>query len=306
LGSIAIATGDEALARRAALVAVQFSAVYGPARVLAARVALLGDRLDEALKATEELDASSPDVAIVRGAVAYEQGDADGLARALDALSPDARRLPVLLPLTLGQEVLAGKEKGISAERLAQLAEDDSPWADLVAMDVALDTGNVALADKLAAAWGKPSDSTPPLRALRLARLARYENRLDDADALSAAAVASGTITLRSLAERVYTLAARDKASEATPLLAKNPLVLGPLATWLSAYAAASAGHVEEARAKVASIDPPPDLAPLTARIVAGMSLGKMQDRRRGAPYIHSLVNDGVVNPDIAAAGAAL
>ncbi|HEX4353742.1 MAG TPA: tetratricopeptide repeat protein, partial [Polyangiales bacterium] len=92
LGSIAIATGDEPLARRAALVAVQFSAVYAPARVLAARVALLGDRLDEALKATEELDAASPDVAIVRGAVAYEQGDADGLARALDALAPDARK----------------------------------------------------------------------------------------------------------------------------------------------------------------------------------------------------------------------
>ncbi|MEO8799908.1 MAG: hypothetical protein ABI551_18575, partial [Polyangiaceae bacterium] len=122
LGSIAIATGDEKLARRAALVAVQFSAVYGPARVLAARVALLGDRLDEALKATEELDASSPDVAIVRGAVAYEQGDADGLARALDALSPDARKLPVLAPLAIGQQVLAGKEKQIGAERAAQLA----------------------------------------------------------------------------------------------------------------------------------------------------------------------------------------
>ena len=256
------------------------------------------------MKATEELDASSPDVAIVRGAVAYEQGDADGLARALDALSPDARKLPVLLPLALGQEVLAGKEKSIGADRLAQLAEDDSPWADLVAMDVALDTANVALADKLAAAWGKLSDSTPPLRALRLARLARYENRLDDADALSAAAVASGTITLRSLAERVYTLAARDKASEATPLLAKNPLVLGPLANWLSAYAAASAGHLEEARAKVSSIDPPPDLAPLTARIVAAMSLGKIQDRRRGPPAVRALIAQGVINPDIAAAAA--
>ena len=304
LGSIAIATGDEALARRAALVAVQFSAVYGPARVLAARVALLGDRLDEALKATEELDASSPDVAIVRGAVAYEQGDADGLARALDGLSPDARKLPVLLPLALGQAVLAGKEKSIGADRLAQLAEDDSPWADLVAMDVALDTGNVALADKLAAAWGKPSDSTPPLRALRLARLARYENRLDDADALSAAAVASGTVTLRSLAERVYTLAARDKASEASPLLAKYPLVLGPLANWLSAYAAASAGNVEAARAKVSAIDPPPDLAPLTARIVAAMALGKMQDRHRGPAYVRAVVDAGVTNPDMAAAGA--
>jgi predicted Zn-dependent protease len=302
LGSIAIATGDEPLARRAALVAVQFSAVYAPARVLAARVALLGDRLDEALKATEELDAASPDVAIVRGAVAYEQGDADGLARALDALAPDARKLPVLAPLVMGQDALASRETTITPDRLSQLADDDSPWADLVSMDIALDTGNLPAADKIAAAWGKPTDATPPLRALRLARLARYENRLDDADSLSQAAIASGTVTLRSLSERVFTLAARDKAGDATPLLAKYPLVLGPLATWLSAYAAAANGHTDEARAKVSSVDPPPDLAPLPAKMIAGAALGKMADRRRGPSFIHSLIDAGAINPDVAAA----
>ncbi|MEO8876030.1 MAG: hypothetical protein ABI461_10610, partial [Polyangiaceae bacterium] len=253
------------------------------------------------LKATEELDAASPDVAIGRGAVAYEQGDADGLARALDALAPDARKLPVLAPLVIGQDALAGREKIIGADRLAQLADDDSPWADLVAMDVALDTGNLAAADKIAAGWGKVADA-PPLRALRLSRLARYENRLDDADAASTIAISSGTMTLRSLSERVFTLAARDKAGEATPLLAKYPLVLGPLATWLSAYAAAANGRADEARAKVSSVDPPPDLPPLPARLVAGAALGKMADRRRGPAYIRSLIEAGAVNPDVAAA----
>ena len=62
LGTIALPLGDEALARKAALAALQLSAVYEPARALAARVALLGDRLDEALKATEDLEATSPDV----------------------------------------------------------------------------------------------------------------------------------------------------------------------------------------------------------------------------------------------------
>jgi predicted Zn-dependent protease len=305
LGSIAIATGDEPLARRAALVAVQFSAVYAPARVLAARVALLGDRLDEALKATEELDSASPDVAIVRGAVAYEQADADGLARALDALAPDARKLPVLAPLVTGQDALASREKTITPDRLSQLADDDSPWADLVSMDIALDTGNLPAADKIATAWGKPTDSTPPLRALRLARLARYENRLDDADSLSLAAISSGTVTLRTLTERVFTLAARDKAGDASPLLAKYPLVLGPLATWLSAYASAANGHTDEARAKASSVDPPPDLAPLPAKIIVGAALGKMGDRRRGPSFIHSLIDAGAINPDVAAAATA-
>jgi predicted Zn-dependent protease len=70
LGSIALETRDEALVQKAALSAVGFSAVYPPARVLAARVALLGARFDQALKATEDLDANSPDVAVVRAAAA--------------------------------------------------------------------------------------------------------------------------------------------------------------------------------------------------------------------------------------------
>src|SRR5262249_20045751 len=86
LGLIAIETGAETLARKAALAAVSFSAVYPPARVLAARVALLGARLDEGLKATEELDPSSPDVAVVRAAAAYERVDGVALGAALDAV----------------------------------------------------------------------------------------------------------------------------------------------------------------------------------------------------------------------------
>ncbi len=52
-GSIALRMGDETLARRAAMSAVSFSSAYAPARILAARAALLGGRLDEATKATE-------------------------------------------------------------------------------------------------------------------------------------------------------------------------------------------------------------------------------------------------------------
>ena len=88
LGTIALSLGEEALARKAALSALQLSAAYEPARALAARVALIGGRLDEALKATEDLDASSPDVAIVRAASAYERLDPDGAARGLMALAP--------------------------------------------------------------------------------------------------------------------------------------------------------------------------------------------------------------------------
>jgi hypothetical protein len=308
LGSIAIATEDEALARKAALVAVSFSAVYPPARVLAARVALLGDRLDEALKATEDLEASSPDVAIVRAAAAYERSDADGLGRALEALGPEGRKLAVMTPLTLAIDALQGKAR-LSKDKLLQLAEDDAPWSDLVAMDIALDYGELDTATKIAATWQGARDKAPAgaeeraLRALRLSRLARYQGRLDDAETLSVTALRGGTVTVRSLSERVLVLVARKKESEVGPLLAKNPLVLGPLATWLSVYTTASAGKVDEARGKAAALDPPPVTASVSARVIAAAALGKVSDRRRGPDVVKSLLEQTLFNPDVVAAG---
>ncbi len=303
LGTIALSIGDEGLARKAALGALQLSAAYEPARALAARVALLGGRLDEALKATEDLEPASPDVAVVRAATAYERVDADGVARALDALAADTRKLSFVAALGLAGDVLAGKAP--DAAKLAALATEDAPWADLVAMDVALDAGDLALADKIAVGWGKASESQA-LRAARLARLARYEGRLDAAEALSQTAFEHSTVTPRVLWERAFTLVARGRASEVGPLLSRYPLVLGPLATWLSAYASASSAGIEAAKGKTASIDPPPPGAPFEARVVAAAALGAMKDKKRGSDYVKELLATGNLHPDLVAAALSL
>jgi len=302
LGIIALSSGDEGLARKAALAAVGFSAVYPPARVLAARVALLGDRLDEALKATEELDPTSPDVAVVRAAAAYERVDATSLGGALEAVPAESRKLPFLTALTVAQDALMGHAE-LDAEGLLALANEDAPWADLVAMDIALDTGNVETASKIAETWKGTEER--PLRALRLSRLSRYLGKLDDADKYSQLALGGGTVTTRSLTERVFVLAARDKPQDAGPLLAKYPLVLGALSGWLSGYARAAAGKEEDARGRTASLEPPPAQAPAPARIVAAAALGAMHDRRRGADYVKDLYAAWLVNPDTVAAGTA-
>lgn len=304
LGTIALPLGDEALARKGALAALQLSAVYEPARALAARVALLGDRLDEALKATEDLEPTSPDVAVVRAAAAYERVDADGVMRALEALPPDARKLPFLASLDLAADALSGKLQ-LDASKLMTMAADDAPWSDLVAMDVALDAGDLASAGKIAASWGKDSESQP-LRALRLARLARYEGRLDAADALSQTAFEHGTVTPRVLWERAFTLVARNRANEVGPLLSHYPLVLGPVATWLSAYATASGGNVEAAKGRTSSADPPPQTAPLEVRVVAAAALGAMKDKRRGIDYVKEVLATAPQQPDVVAAAVAL
>ena len=300
LGIIALSSGDESLARKAALAAVGFSAVYPPARVLAARVALLGDRLDEALKATEELDPTSADVAVVRAAAAYERLDATSLGGALEAVPAEARKLPFLTALTVAQDALMG-HTDLDSEALLALADDDAPWADLVAMDVALDTGNLETATKIAEGWKGTEER--PLRALRLSRLARYQGKLDDADKYSQLALGGGTVTTRSLAERVFVLVAREKPLDAGPLLAKYPLVLGPLAGWLGGYAKAASGKEEDARGRTASLEPPPAQAPAPARMVAAAALGAMHDRRRGGDYVKELYASWLVNPDTVAAG---
>jgi tetratricopeptide (TPR) repeat protein len=316
LGSIALATGDEALARKGALTAVSFSAVYPPARMLAARVALLGVRLDEALKATEELPTTSPDVAIVNASVAYEKLDGERMRTALDALPDDARKLPFLVPLVRGQALMAGNAQALGtdcappgsaagaclAAKALDMADDDTPWADIVAMDAALDTGDVDLAHKVAAKWQGDAKTVRALRAVRLAKLARWDGKTDDADRYSRAALEGGTVTVRALAERVFVLGSMGKAGDAVALFKAYPNVGGPLAKWLRAYAVASNGKLEEARAIISTEDPPPPLAALPARMYAAMAYGAVKDTRHGNEYVKALVQAGFANPDIVTA----
>jgi len=309
LGTIALDTRDEALVRKAALTAVSFSAVYAPARVLAGRIALLAGRLDEALKATEDLDPTSPDVAIVRAAAAYERADVDGVGRALEAISADAKKLPILAALGTAPDVLLGREASTltpadAPAKLTLMSTDEAPWSDLIAMDLALDLGLTDVADKILVDWKGTEEK--PLKAVRASRLARYENRLDDADKYSKIALEAGTVTPRVLIERVMLLVAKNRAAEAGPLLARYPLVLGPASSWLSAYALASTGKLDEARGRTAQVDFPPPLAPLPFRIMAAVSLTAMKDKKRAEPAVKDLLATGSADPDLLAAAATL
>ena len=304
LGSIALSTGDEELARKAALVAVSFSASYPPARSLAARVALLGGRLDEALKASEDLPAAWADVASVVAAASYEKVDGDRMARAFEQLGDDAKKLPFAAPLVHGQAMLAGNLGGLNGTTVLELADDEAPWADVVAMDWALATGDLELANKIKnERWrGNPS----VMRQVRLARLARYEGKLDEAEKLSRFALENGTVTLRALEERVFTLVAQKKETDALALFKAYPNVGGPVAKWLRAYATAAHGKPEDAKAIVASEDPPPAGAAMPTRIIAAMAYGAMKDGRRGNEYAKPILAAGFVNPDTTAAAEKL
>lgn len=294
LGTLAASAGNEALARRAALVALGYSAAYVPARALVARVALLGGRIDEGLKATEELDPTSLDVAMVRGAAGYERCDLAALAASLEALPEPLRTSGLLAPLTRARDVLVEQSMWSAEDRL-KLAATHAWWADLVAMDASLDVGDLVTAEKIAEIWRK--ESVAPNRATRLARLARYQEKLDVADAESQRALASGA-TLRSLFERVLVLVAQKKFDEASQLLAKNPAPLGPYATWLSGYVVAKAGKVDDARARTELLEAPSEGAPFPVRMLALVSAASMRDQKRGMLLIRPMIKSKIINPD--------
>ncbi|MEI9949567.1 MAG: hypothetical protein WDO74_11455 [Pseudomonadota bacterium] len=294
LGFLAIEAGDEQLARKAALRALQFAAVYPRARTLAARVALLGGRLDEAQKAIEELDPSAPDVAVVRGVVAYEALEPADLEGALRSLGEAAHTRQAYTALAAGPGVLMGSAFP-SPEKLEAMATPATPWGELVAADAALDTGDLALASKILSR--RQGDAVRPVHYLRLARLYRYQKKSDEA-LKAAAAAREGTTTSALLIESLYDFLKKDDAAGARNLVAKHPTVLGPLTAWLGVLVDVANKQKAQAAARTAKLDLPPAETPLTLRVLVARALVAAEDKRAG-PYVLALATQVPKHPDV-------
>jgi len=300
LGFLAIEAGDEQLGRKAALRALQFAAVYPRARVLAARVALLAGRLEEAQKAIEELDPASADVAVVRGVVAYESLEPGDLDAALKALGEASSRAPYAA-LVAGPGLLMGRAYP-AADKLEAMANPKIPWGEIVAADTALDTGNFALAARILGR--RQGDALRAVHYLRLARLNRYQNKPDEA--VKAAALArDGSTTASVLIEAIYDLIKKDDGPGARDLLAKHPAVLGPMTAWLSALVDVANKQKAQAAVRVAKLDLPAPEAPLLMRVLVARSLAASGDKR-ARPYVLALAKQVPKHPDVAEAALAL
>ncbi len=294
LGFLAIEAGDEQLARKAALRALQFAAVYPRARTLAARVALLGGRLDEAQKAIEELDPAAPDVAVVRGVVAYESLEPGDLDAALHSIGEAAQTRQAYSALAAGPGILSGRAFP-SSEKLEAMATPATPWGEIVASDAALDVGDLTLASKILGR--RQGDAVRPVHYLRLARLYRYQNKLDDS--LKAAAGArEGTTTANVLIESIYGFVKKEDGAGARNLLAKHPTVLGPLTGWLGVLVDVANKQKAQAAARVAKLDLPPAETPLTLRILVARALSASSDKR-ARPYVLALAKQVPKHPDV-------
>ncbi|MCA9627972.1 MAG: hypothetical protein KC766_09910, partial [Myxococcales bacterium] len=297
LGFIAVRNGDEELARKAALRALKFSAIYPRARALAARVALLGGRLDEAKKAIETLDPKSSEVAVVRAVIGYETLDEGELSAALGTFGDDAKAGATLRGLQTGLARLRG-EPIPPDEELKQVAEPQAIWGNLVAVDYALDNGKLELAQELTRDW----DSLTAAQALRKARLLRYQGEAKQA--AEAAGKAEGA-TVPALLERCYDLLAAKDADGARNLAARYPALLGPMNDWLKALIDAEDGKASLAAAKLSTLDEPPDVAPLPVRLLAARAMAAAGDKRAKG-YVAALMKKHSSHPDVVIAAKAI
>jgi tetratricopeptide (TPR) repeat protein len=301
LGFLAIEAGDEQLARKAALRALQFAAVYPRARTLAARVALLGGRLDEAQKAIEELDPASPDVAVVRGVVAYESLEPGDLDAALRSLGDMAHTRQAYSALEAGPGILTGRAFP-APDKLEAMATPATPWGELVATDAALDTGNLSLAAKILGR--RQGDSIRAVHFLRLARLYRYQNKPEEA-VKAVLQAREGATTAAVLIESLYDLIKKDDGPAARDLLAKHPALLGPMTAWLGVLVDVANKQKAQAVARVAKLDLPPPETPLALRILVARALAAADDKR-ARPYVLALAKQVPKHPDVNEAALAL
>jgi hypothetical protein len=199
--------------------------------------------------------------------------------------------------LEAGSGVLLGTSYPAPKD-LAALRDPSVPWGEIVATDAALNTGDLATAEAILAT--RTGESLRPVHWLRKARLLRYQGKPTEALAASEAAL-EGNVTLPVLVERAYDLVAVDDLKGARTLLARYPVVLGPLGGWMAAFIDAHSkdkNDLAQAAARVAKLDPPPDASPLTIRLLVLRSLIVTGDKRARA-VLGPLARLGLKHPEV-------
>src|SRR5690606_2582011 len=142
IGYQALVAGDVEIARRAAVKAVQLSALHKGSHALAARIALAEGRLDAAREAVRDVDPSSRDALLIEAVSAYENLRGPESVRLLSSLPVDPAIGPTLEALRAGDDVIAGTRR-VKDGALEQLAAERRLWGAIIAVDLALDTGRL-------------------------------------------------------------------------------------------------------------------------------------------------------------------
>jgi hypothetical protein len=285
IGYRALERGYPAVARASALQAAQLSVVYPKAQGLAARVALVDGRFADAERLANALGPMAQEPLWIRAAGAYEYLQSDVLNTQVASLPSGSEASSTIAALMRAPQVLRGRP-GLKKGELERWASERQIWGTFIALDAALDAGNLKWAD--AVITGRPWDPAQPAAALRITRLARYKGELEQALKSAPPLFESAAGNPRYLTESVLLLVDAGRADDALPLLQKSAAGAGELAPWLNALVDAGRGDDKAAALRIAKIAPPGNEAPLEAQVLALRALSKSGDRR-ARPYLAAL-----------------
>ena len=286
-GSLALDIEERAPAEDAAKRALELAPAYPQALVLAARVALAAGRLDTMEEIAAKLDPTR--AAEFQAVAAYEAGNLAALQTAVRKLAAGGGAGNKVC--AAGEERLRGVKR-LTRERILALAGEDHLWGDLVAVDAALDAGDIALAAELESRW---SDPKQPLRAARIARRLRYEGQTEQAREAAAGAAPTPGALLEQL------VLARSNAERA-PALAAVSSGAAPASRWLHIYGMALDGSVDQGVAAAGALELPSTSAPLGVRVAAALALAELKDTVHATTVLIPLVSALPGNHDVISA----
>jgi hypothetical protein len=250
------------------------------ATMLRARVAARRGEFAEAHALVNRLEQRGPladlalQAAIVRAAAAYESLDAASLREVFDVLDASQAASPELSALASGAFMLFRSELP-PLSSIDALLSSGAPWADLVAIDIAMAHGELRRAGELLARFR--SDECPGF-AVRAARLLRYRERRQAA-AEAAEEIFVATPGRAALIERVLTLVDKRRASATRAALGDPRDGSDAAKVWLGALVAA----VQHRPRSTQRLELPASAEALPVRLIAMRALVEARDGRARA-----------------------
>ena len=271
-------------------------------RARTATTALAEGRLDAAREAVRDVDPSSRDALLIEAVSAYENLQGPEAARLIAHLPADASSAAILEALAASDKAIAGTLRPKDGA-LQQLADEQRLWGAIIAVDVALDAGQLDTAERIAKE--RAFDPKVPAHAARLMRLRRYQAQGAAALELAPTLADARAATPRAVSELVLTFVGEARVAAATSALAEMRAAAGALGPWLEVLVEKARGHEPNAAKLLTALEPPEKARPLVEQVVALRALASMKDKR-AKPYYAQLERRFRAQPDVLMAGKEL
>jgi len=254
-----------------------FFPIHAGARTLAVRAALSVGDIATAENALQGTANAGQERRLVSAAHAYEALDAPRLGALLKDAGSRSTGSTEFSAFATGAELMLGRGYP-TREQLLDLEGSSLPFAQLIALDAALDADHLDLAEK----WLNvllPLGLSPVVK-VRRARLLRYQGKGEAAVRELQAAVAGGGSGPRLFLEYVYALAQTRNFEAAAALLRERKVDLLPVHSWLQSFIDAKQEFRMRARKELVKLRPFGPGSPVMFQALSARTLLAAQDPR--------------------------